>query len=1302
LVKRLIKSRIMPWISLAIGLILSAFILMIVIFRTDFFANNSSRMFSRYLFEGTRFSLSVGRLSGNPLGKMKASDFRIRYNGDDFSFDVVRVEEIRFDYSLGSLLSEFPRIRKVEIDRAHVWIKPDSSGINIIPHTREGGSGALPVFGVDRIVLSDGQVIYQGSERADAFRGINIEGMLRSNGDDVELILTEGSAEDLRRDLRFRQARGKVRYIHRDLRRDEQVEIAGSVLLDDLYLKLEESSVSLTGRINPDSLSFDLDVEANPLNIEEIARAVEVETDHYGELQGPLHINGLPDSFRLNGTLNGIFSGYAFDNFAIEGSWSPPVFSIASGSGKINGSPIVMNGYYRTGDSPVGHIETRAEHLDLSAGFHQGRNLPRTDFNGDIKLTYYFASGELFYELDLDSGHIREFPYDKAFIDGSYCSDSLVFDRIYLESPTHRISSHGVLGEANSIRMFLEVECAREDSLFPYLGIEQYRADMKMNGVLAGTFDRWELRGNGTGGSIDYGGIFVPHGETKLVVRNWDGYEVFFDLTGDSCVIDPFHFSGIDFSLEYRHGTAGVKKLYLYRPDFSAETRGEVNVKNGRVEIVVGEMLVDVLDETWRGSGNFSVIMDERSIAFDDLQLHSKLGALYMNCVLDKKDETIDGFFEFDRLDLSLINAAGLMEKRASGRMKGSIRANGKMDDPDLEIRLDLSESLIDTIPIDTLNLEAKYSSRRYSIDRFQLSSPMGEMELGGRIEGAGPIELYDEWEEALPGYVIDIDASCRQLSLAPFLGFSGNIPFDNGSFTGTVELYDELIHPSAKMKGSIEDLTRPNLVIPLFEFEAELGSEAVLLDGRIGINEKYSGEFTGRVPLQRERWFYSIHDEGEILMEINIPPSDLDGLTEVTDLVAEAKGRFSAGLKIGGPIHNPGILGDLTLENANFRLSGMEELYRNVGAHIQLQDTLITVSRLQGSEGKEGKFECEGSVGLHEWRPVRYDLDLKLEKILIASIPDVMAIVTGDIHIGTETYNEKKIPSVVGELEVNRAEVFFELEDYGTPGAIGSFAPPSWLARVDMDVPGNTWIKTPDASIEMQGEVTMYHDRKGTYLRGSLDLVRGWYNLYGNKFRVRSGELEFVKAGSVRPVIDIEAETRDPEGRNIFLTLVWREDDVEPRVTLTHEDPGYSETDIWKMLGGGYAQSPDGEVETWDALGTAQGIAANYLERVLNSQMEGITIEVEQTGTYSNSTEQKESSATMIAVGKYLSEGLYVKYKQGLSIYSERHIEVEYRISRLLLLKSELITYSERVLQGKSRRSTDEYNVDLQLRWEF
>lgn len=1298
MVKRIIQHKVTPWVSLAIGLLITVFILMIVIFRTDFFANSAGGMFSRYLFSGTDFTLEIGEMSGNPLNHIEIRDFRIRYESEDFSYDIVRIDRIELEYSAGSLVSGTPSFSLVELDNLHVWIKPDSSGINIIPHMEGDGGGYLPVFTVDRFVLRDGQVIFQRPEMADVLKNVRLEGSVESDGSIIHVNLTGGGAENIRRDIFLRDIAGKIEYIHK-VDKERTGGQPGEVFLDSLFVELDESAFIAGGSIDPDSMIFDLHLNVFPIDVEEVAKIANVETSHFGELQGFVSVKGTPERLSVEAELNGIFSGYALEDFELVGEWFPPLIRIDRGEGRFNGAQVAGNGFYTFESPQMLLLDIEAKGLDLSQGFSRSASLPKTDLNGHVRLTYNTQNSLLLFDCDLDAGHIRGLPFETVMVNGLFSPDSIEFGYIAVDSPTHRIRSHGSLNDED-LRMYIDVTCSKEDTLFSYLGIEEYRGDVSMNMVIGGSFDEWELRGNGTFADFMYNRIYVPAADIKLVVSKEESYGVQLELSGDSCWIDPLSFSGLDVSLEYGGGITTFKRLFLTRPGFDADMRGEVRSLDGSTEMEFSDVVISALDEQWRSYGEFTVQFDEEGVEFDDLQLHSRAGALYLDCRIDEVEDVISGVFTFDRTSASLFNAAGLLDSPLSGKAKGTVTVSGCLSDPGVDIDMTLEDGLFNTMRVDTMRLLASYAEGVYTIDEYTVSSPLGGLGLKGQLSGCSLRELLRDGRSALRGYTVDLEASCEELSLAPFLGFSRNIPFSSGFFTGRVVVSDSLVHPIAGMNGSVRDLSRKNLSIPHVDIEARLEGERVSLSGGITIADGHSGEFAGRIPIVREDWFYSIDMGGDIYLEMYMPPGPLGDITGITDLVAEANGKFSAGFKIEGPITDPVILGDLNLEKAGFRPAGMEERFRDVDAKILLQDSLLTIKHLKGKEGKDGSFTGSGKIGLSEWRPEWYDVDLKIDKCLFASISNVMAIASGNIHAGTEMMNGRPVPSLTGDLEINRAEVFLVLDEL-TSGTPSGTAKPSLLALIDLDIPGNAWIKTPDSSVEMRGEVTLHHDQRGTYLRGTLDLVRGFYNIYGNKFKVRSGKLEFVHAGGFRPIVDIEAETLDPEGRRIFLSLLWMQDDIEPKVTLVHEDPGYSETDIWKMLGGGIIGSPGGQ-DGWDGVGTAQNLAANYIESVINSQMQGITIELETEGLQDGTTNGTEQKQTMVAVGKYLSEGLYVKYKQGLAISTIREIEVEYRISRLFLIRTQLIKYSDTAMQGESSRSTDEYNVDLKLRWEF
>jgi autotransporter translocation and assembly factor TamB len=859
-----------------------------------------------------------------------------------------------------------------------------------------------------------------------------------------------------------------------------------------------------------------------------------------------------------------------------------------------------------------------------------------------------------------------------------------------------------VLAGGERMRFFIDLACKRDDILFPYFGIEEYRADLDVNGIIEGSFESWDLRASGRSSGFKYRNFHVLEGEIKLAVIKDAGYQVFLDLQGDSCDFEQVGFSDLSFALEFADGITNIKELKLARPEFSLETRAEISSGVDYIAVDIGEVYVDAFEERWTGSGAFTVLFGDTDIVFNDIQFHSRLGALYIDGALNRQRYSFDGRVSFERLALDIANRAGILSMPLDGTARGSITCEGALRDPDLNFDLFVEHGSLDTVSIDSLRMNAAYSDGRFSFDSLAIDAPTGRVRVTGGISGLRLEDVYRRGGQALGGAVSDLGLECSGLLLTPILSIQARNRFSGGTFSGTVTITDSLVHPNVRLRGRLADLTVGSFRVPAADLLMDVAGNAIDLDGTIYIAPGHEGSFRGRIPLRPIEWLYELDMDRAISMELALEKGDFANVTELTDLIAEAKGGFYAIFNITGTPRHPKLLGEFNLSGAGFRLAGMEEKYDDVDAIVLLEDTMVVVKKFKGKEGRNGSFKCTGWISLKGWKPNRYHIEVDVEDALIASIPDILVIISGTLSVDSRIDGDRTIPVLTGSLVSKQAELFYDIGDFNGAGEKGTLAPPSWTAAVEIEVPGNAWLKTPDASVELQGDIVLYHDQRGTYLRGELDLVRGWYNVYNNKFRVRSGKLAFVHAESFRPVVDIEAETRDPEGRKIYLFLAWHQDDIEPRLSLQHEDPGYSETDIWKMLGGGIVGSSNGQGTNWDALSTAQSLAANYIERMLNSQMEGVTIELERTRAGGSTGGSFEEGETMIAIGKYLSEGLYVKYKQGLSISTARQIEVEYRISRLFLLRSEIIRYSEKVLQGKSGRSSDEINLDFKLRWEF
>jgi hypothetical protein len=107
-------------------------------------------------------------------------------------------------------------------------------------------------------------------------------------------------------------------------------------------------------------------------------------------------------------------------------------------------------------------------------------------------------------------------------------------------------------------------------------------------------------------------------------------------------------------------------------------------------------------------------------------------------------------------------------------------------------------------------------------------------------------------------------------------------------------------------------------------------------------------------------------------------------------------------------------------------------------------------------------------------------------------------------------------------------------------------------------------------------------------------------------------------------------------------------------------------------------------------------------LERMLNAQMTDVTIDVESRAPGGRTTAANGEREMSIAIGKYLSEDLYLRYRQGFSLQSDQEVDIEYRISNMVIIRSEIIRHSSKLFLGQRRQVTDEINLDIKLRFEY
>jgi translocation and assembly module TamB len=440
--------------------------------------------------------------------------------------------------------------------------------------------------------------------------------------------------------------------------------------------------------------------------------------------------------------------------------------------------------------------------------------------------------------------------------------------------------------------------------------------------------------------------------------------------------------------------------------------------------------------------------------------------------------------------------------------------------------------------------------------------------------------------------------------------------------------------------------------------------------------------------------------------MEFQIDMKPLEGqaieLGPYLEKVSRLRGVLDGSVMGSGTPAVPRLTGAVSFTGGDLQVEGLKEGFSEIALKLDFVDDVIRVSSVTARSGEKGSLVGTGWARVSNYRLADYRVEVSLHEFWLRSIPDVAVRQDGKLTVRLAEWRDgRRIPSITGALQVREATISMDIAATTSPGTGAEFTRPTdrpeWVASVDLFAPKNVWIRNPDMTVEMGTEdLVLNRDELGLYFRGELTILRGSYRIYGNKFQITSGLMNFSASETMRPEMLIEAYTphRTDGGtdQNINLTFSWPHDKKEPRITLTYDEPGYSEADIWKMLGGSIS---------------AAGVATNALESAINQQMtSGVTVDVEQRDVEGDGTATNVEKETLIGIGKYLWEdNIYLQYRRGLSVGGEQEVNLEYRpswLSSRFLLRSQFIYNSQRNRSGIAGKNTDEYNLDLKYRFEY
>lgn len=1300
------RIRIHRGLTFALAIALTVGIAVVIFQRSGFLSYQLTEYVNSHYFKDTPFRFSCGEVKSDLMSRASIADPVIRYQDDFQSVRVFSADEIRVEYSVVEALKLKVIVRFLGLENVRVSLWYDRDGKPIIPMPgrtsgvpKEAGSSHVEiekfsVRGLDFLAKKDGETYsMKDVDLVGSVRYVEGKGRIEVSQGRVGRTRDGGEISSLRAEAEFED---------------------GAAVVKTLVARFKKSLVMASGRYERGRL-VDVQGVFNPLDLGEISSVAWID-EQQGEVAGSVLFNGTRDSLAVEGSLTGRAAGLVFSGLALEGIVTPLRVDLAKVDGQVHGCRVDGKlGYEReTGSFTFDGV---CSGLDLTEGFLPDGGAPETDVNGSIRLDY--DAGRKTYDVRarLHNSSVAGFEGEEMRFAGEWGEKTGLKVRAFdLARRGFSLSAFGSIDRKDRAEFVLSVEGSELDYAADYLALPRIGGAAKITGRLAGPMDDLQLNANGTWIGLEYLGARVDSSQVRVDARGVRGARASATIDVNGRRLDLFgrEFTAPHILFEVDEKRVEVRDLSFARGDTLVTMDFEVETGGVRTPIKLNHVAVETPGGTWRNPDPATLSVSEDTTVVESFRLVSNGSQIAVSGRVSRSANTADLSFKGENIALSTLPTPAGSGFRLGGSADFDAAIRGNLENPDVRLSANVRDGFISDFAFTHLALDGEFSADGYRLHRLGLTQGADSLVASGWWKHAqSPVSVAREGleKEAAWAAGIFVEAVGGGLPIDRLVErFRGGPPW-SAAFSGRATLSQSLLDPHVDLAGVIRSEEGSALELP------DIQTDLVYEKGRLAVRSLSVEDggnrlaVRGFVPLgfEIERGF-EFNPDADVDFDAEIDAGNLSIVPAYIDAVAAAAGRLTGRLEVRGPANDPSYRGGFKLRDAAFRLAGSDEIFRDVAADIELEGDQVKFTSVTARKEKKGSVVAAGTVTLEGFSISAYAFDAKLTDFFFSTIPGFESVQSGQVSVKSMVGEDgRSFPFVTGSLEVKHAVLTRSLavqEGPPSPLTIPTDTP-SWMCTIDLRAPKNVWVRNPEISMETGGDLILKRDRTGFYLRGDLRVLRGSYTLYNNKFRITEGRFDFATATTLRPGIYLDAYTPyrrsgDVE-QKIFLSLSWPADEEEPKITLSYSEPGYSEADIWAMLGGQVVTGAAiGDEGSWNAGETATSLATNYLERILNAQMSDMTVAVESSPARQAGMTGSDESAVTIAVGRYLSDDLYLNYRQGLRVTSARQIDVEYRLSNMLLLRSEIIQHSQKGLQGKSRQATDEINFDLKFRWEY
>lgn len=916
------------------------------------------------------------------------------------------------------------------------------------------------------------------------------------------------------------------------------------------------------------------------------------------------------------------------------------------------------------------------------------------------------------------SGNGSEFQHiqiDSLFAAGNFKNQTINIDSLRLKTQMARLEASGVYSLTSNSDLQLSAKIDSLNEFSAYLAGVDVNTSGKLTAHLFGRPDSLNLESNVELNSSRYDDILLE--QLQLAATGW--------ITKTDTMLSAQIFAGrlesgnlkVDSITATIDGNADSLFLDARLQASELTTSLQTGIVPGeKTRLTLNSWETNYQEQHWAlQNAPATIEFDSVNYTVNNFRVASgntdSPQVISANGIISLREEE-DFTLEIDRLNIGTLSRFLELEYPVTSLFSTKINVSGNAKSPELNTTYSFAGASFAGYEFTGINGNLDYSENELRVETNIFSKDSGKVELTARL----PVQA--RLDSMMFGFSNNDSVNARMnitnLSAAILQKLDITNDF-SGFLESKVNVSGTMESPLANGNFSVNEAKYNDYGFPKIDANFNFRENQFSAESEIETEDNGEFSFSASLPVQYEpdSLSFNFNPEDSISGQVNLKNFSL-AILETMNPSAEINGQVNGKMVITGTANSPQPVGALKLADASFKMDEYGIDYQNIKLNLNFLRDKVEVDsfRIMSADGNlTGKGEVNFESELYKGDLIQSEIKLVFNKFNPFNHRSFNMQVSGNASLGGEKDNlvyggnlnipqaeiylpailqmmgKLNVPEMPKPILVREAEKLSLYTDSTTftnpePGS----APTDSLnfefldklrGRLGVKIPKNTWIKNNDMRIEISGDVELIKNGEFFELFGSVNVVRGQYDLLGKTFIINEGTINFQGGEEMMPQMNITASYRfrNAQRAEQVLTVDISGTAESPEVSFKLDDSTISEGDALSYILFGKSMNELTIDEQNNVAGAGGGsLAGKAAASILSSQITNFLgdklnvdyIEVKSDGSFDNAT---------VVVGKYITNDLFVSYEQRFGETDETNmakyeVKLEYELFRFLFFE--------------------------------